>query len=105
MSQLILHKDGAYQIYSTISDGPYYVTALTLKQLRTHIRKTYGESGIRDLPQRLERAHRTGCSSVENMSLSDVIACNRAGPEESELSLDEFVAQHMTLPEDASANE
>lgn len=34
MPQAILHKDGAYQLYTTVADGPCYEQALTLDELK-----------------------------------------------------------------------
>jgi hypothetical protein len=102
MANLILHKDGAYNIYTTIADGPCYESALTLDQLTEVIRMDLGEQGLRDLPARLDRAHRTGCSSMADPdTLEECISCNRAGPNETRLSFDEFVAKYLTLPSNA----
>jgi hypothetical protein len=98
MAALILHKDGAYNIYGTIADGPHFESALTLEQLTEVIGQEFGEAGLRELPQRLERAHRTGCSSMRGETLEDCIACNRAGPNEANMPEDEFVRRYMTLP-------
>lgn len=97
MAKLIIHKDGAYNIYSTVSDGACYESALTLQQIELAIWSEHGEPGLFHLPARLERAHRTGCSSLTGETLEDCIAGNRAGPNETSLSLDEFVAKYLTL--------
>ena len=101
MGQLILHKDGAYNLYTTIADGACYESALTLEQLEEVIRFQFGEQGVRDLQQRLERAHKTGCSHRLGMTLAECIAANRAGENESKLSFDEFVERYLTLPHNA----
>lgn len=101
MGQLILHKDGAYNLYTTVADGACYESALTLEQLEQVIRFDLGEQGMRELPARLERAHKTGCSSMHGETLEDCICCNRAGENESELSFDEFVAKYLTLTPNA----
>lgn len=98
MGQFIIHKDGAYNIYSTISDGPHYVSALTLKELEEVIRTEFGEAGMRILPERLERAHDTGCSSLDGTNLRGCICGNRAGPNETKVPYDEFIAKYLTLP-------
>ena len=101
MANLILHKDGAYNIYTTVADGACYESALTLDELKRVVRFEQGEQGMRDLPARLERAHKTGCSSLRGETLEECILCNRAGPNETELSVAEFVAKYMTLPPNA----
>lgn len=95
---IILHKDGAYQLYSTIADGPEFVCALTLDQITQYANSKYGEEGLRRLPHRLARAHAVGCSSHIHESLEDCIKDNRAGPNESNLSYDEFIRMYLTLP-------
>lgn len=99
MPQLILHKDGAYQLYTTVADGPCYEQALTLEELTEVLRMDGGEAAVAALPQRLARAHRTGCSSVHGTTLSECIANNRAGPGESRVSEEEFIARWLTLPQ------
>ncbi len=101
MPKLILHKDGSYNIYTTVSDGACYESALTLEQLEKVIRFEQGEEGVLGLPARLERAHKTGCSALDGMTLEECISCNRAGPNETELSLAEFVDKYLTLTPNA----
>lgn len=104
MGQLILHKDGAYQIYTTVADGACFERALTLDELTEYIRQELGEAGLRELPQRLERAHKTGCSSMHGMTLAECLVANRAGENESELSFDEFVTRYLTLTPNAKVS-
>ena len=99
MANFILHRDGAYNIYTTIADCACYESAMTLDQLEKVIRFDLGEQGMRDLPYRLNRAHKTGCSSMSGETLEECISCNRAGPHETCLSVDEFVEKYMTLPQ------
>jgi len=98
MPQLILHKDGAYNLYTTVADGACYESALTLEQLEEVMRFEGGQRAIEALPARLERAHRTGCSSMRGETLEECIACNRAGPNEANMPVDEFVRRYLTLP-------
>lgn len=105
MPQLILHKDGAYNIYGTIADGPHFESALTLDQLTEVIGQEYGETGLRELPQRLERAHRTGCSSMRGETLEQCISYNRAGQNEANMPVDEFVRRYITLPHNKEVSE
>lgn len=98
MSNLILHKDGAYNLYSTIADGAYYEHALTLDELHEAIRFEQGQAGVDQLPARLKRAHATGCSSLVRETLAGCIKCNRAGLGERCMPFDEFVSKYLTLP-------
>lgn len=97
MAEIILHHEGAYNLYDSISDGARFVSALTLDQLESFIRTQYGEKGMETFTRRVERAHTTGTSSWGD-SLEKVICINRAGPKETRLTLDEFIAQYLTLP-------
>lgn len=100
MAHLILHKDGAYNIYSTIVDGPMYETALTLKQLEEAITEKYGEAGMRELPERLAKAHKTGCSAPGS-TLEGCISANSAGTDEPHMATAEFIAKFLTLTPNA----
>jgi hypothetical protein len=96
LADLIIHHNGAYNIFGTIADAPHYSSALTLDQLRQVMKENYGEHGLRTLPERLERAHKTGCSHIGGWTLDECIAGNRAGPNESAVSRDEFIAKYLT---------
>lgn len=98
MPQLILHKDGAYNLYTTVADGACYESALTLEQLEEVLRFEGGQMAIDGLPVRLDRAHKTGCSALDGRTLEECIECNRAGPNETRLTVDEFVERYLTLP-------
>lgn len=96
MGRGIIHHEGAYNLWTTVADGPCYESALTLDQLTEAIRLEFGEAGVRDLPERLRRAHVLGTSYV-GTTLDDLIACNRAGDKESKLTRDELIARYLTL--------
>lgn len=98
MAQLILHNAGAYQLYTTIADGPCYEQALTLDELKEVLRLEGGQVAIDALPDRLERAHKTGCSSIHGETLEECISCNRAGENEATVPVDEFIRRWVTLP-------
>jgi hypothetical protein len=102
MPQLILHKDGAYNIYTTVADGACYKHALTREQLEEVIRFDGGQRAVDELPHRLERAHKTGCSAISGETLEECIAGNRAGEDEANLTLEEFVARFLTLPQNTN---
>ena len=105
MADFIIHHNGAYNIFGTIADAPHYESALTLEQLRLVMKDSYGEHGLRTLPERLERAHRTGCSHVGGWTLDECISGNRAGPGESSLPREEFIARFLTLPASPNPNQ
>ena len=94
--QCIIHHEGAYNIYSSISDGPVFDTAITIEELTKWIAAERGRQGVANLPARLERAHETGSSAIP-YDLVDTVFANRAGPDETELSLVDFVERFLTL--------
>lgn len=94
MSNLILHHNGVYNLYSSVSDGPYYDSGLTLERLKEQTKFFYGCEGLSDLPARLKRAHKTGCSSIHGDTLQECVESNSEG-----LSTDEFIAQYLTIKE------
>jgi hypothetical protein len=83
-----------------VVDAPYFDSALTLDQLKEYTQEQYGKEGLRELSARLDRAHKNGCSAFD-MDLEECVSCNRAGPDESEVPLDEFVRKYLTLQEGA----
>lgn len=97
MPRYIIHKEGVYNLYSTVVDAPCYVHGLTLDQLKIAIEDERSQKGLDDLPERLERAHATGCSSFLE-TLEECIVTNRAGENETELSYEEFVNRFLTIP-------
>jgi hypothetical protein len=98
MANLILHHNGAYNIYCTISEGARYVSALTLTQLHSVLIDEGRDSD--EIKSRLDRAHDTGCSSINRQTLKDCISCNRAGENEAHLSEEDFISQFLTLKKD-----
>lgn len=96
MGKFIIHHEGAYNFYTTVGDGACYEEALTLEQVRQIVQEDLGNEGMRDLPARLERAHKTGCSSFYE-DLDSCLIANRAGPNETELSKEEFIKRFLTL--------
>jgi len=92
MSQIICHHDGKYNLYSTVSDGFCYVSALTLDQIKSLTKEEYGNHGMKELIKRLDRAHSTGCS-MHNETLEELLICNRAGKNEKYLTFDECIKE------------
>lgn len=96
MSKIICHHNGRYNFYSTISDGFCYVSSISLDQLTHLIKEEYGESGLRELPKRLERAHKFGSSSMFREQLDVFLCCNRAGENEAKLSTEECIKRFLS---------
>lgn len=101
MPQYLIHKDGAWNIYCTISDGAWFEHAVDQAELEAWYVMEHGRIGAAELPSRIDRAIRTGTSARTGESLDDLIAGNRAGPGEKRLNTDEFVRRYLTLPANA----
>ena len=97
MPTYIIHKDGAYNLYTTVADGPYFTRGITLTELKEYVRQEQGNDGLRYLDERLERAHETGCSSF-GLTLEECVSCNRAGPREANVPLEKFIAKFLSPP-------
>ena len=93
----IIHKDGVYNFYDTVSDGAWFVSGLTLEQLTEYYRERYGESAMAEFPRRLARAQERGTSCMISRSLESCVSCNRAGHRETHLPVEDFVAQFLTI--------
>ncbi len=97
MANFLIHKDGAFNLYNTISDRAVFKHAIDLQMLKSWYLEEYGVRGMTELPGRLKRALRTG-TSEHFSTLEDTVSCNRAGEGEATISCDEFVARFLTLP-------
>jgi hypothetical protein len=96
MANIICHRNGKYNFYTTIADGFCYESALTLEQVREVVKQQSGQNGLDQLPERLERAHKNGHSAMDGGTLEDFLCCNRAGENEAHLSFDECVRRFLS---------
>ena len=84
---LVRIKD-KYCEWSTIVDCP--VTYLmTIQELEAWTKAELGNEGLRELPERLKRVEETG-TSFHGTTAQEMIEGNRAGNDETELSIDEI---------------
>ena len=95
MSEVIIHHNGAYNIYSSISDSPFFESGLSLEQLTAYTEDEYGRVGLERLPQSLERAHAKGSSGLSSRTLHDVIAANSE-----RLTDKQFIEKYLTIRND-----
>ena len=90
MSQVILYREGAYQIYDKDLCMPVYTSAMTLVEVVKHLRDERGPTIFKDLHEEFDRAHATGSS--DGADLYSVIVANNK-----RLSPDQFVGRFLTL--------
>ncbi len=89
MGKCICHKDGVFFEWSTVVDAPIS-NGMNEKELRIYHKNIYGDLPIE---KRIERAIRKGTSMVDFVKLEDFVSGNRAGPYETEITLDEIMQQ------------
>ena len=89
MGRPIIKLGDYYLEYSSIVDAPI-MFGLTLEEFKDYYRTKYGTSGMDGLGARLERADLYGTSYLEKQNVGDAISCNRAGPDNSELTEEEI---------------
>lgn len=89
MPRYIVKLKNHYLEYSTIVDAPV-TWGMPLEEFKKYYQQEYGLDGMRSLPERLERVEAKGTSSQLDDSAEDCLSCNRAGPDETELTVDEI---------------
>ena len=97
MSRFIAEFGGRYCEWSTVVDGPT-TYLMTEKALEEYILAEYGEEGLKELPQRMERVRQTGCS-MRGWNKADLLGFNRAGPDESHLKTEKAMVARFTQSE------
>jgi len=75
-----------YCEWSTVVDAPT-TEGMTLAHLRRWYKRQFGESGMAELAGRLARADAKGTSAINDKDLAQTVWLNRAGPDETMLSL------------------
>jgi hypothetical protein len=83
--------ENEYVEWSSVVDAPVS-WIMTLDELKLHVSREQGNDGLRDLPRRLERVEKFGTSLIDPHyeSAEEYVRFNRAGPNESCLTMDEL---------------
>ena len=84
-------KGPRYVDWSTIWDAPTS-KALTRAEVKKHWKVNYGAEVSADIDDRLKDADKYGTDDLDHRSVKQIIAGNRAGPRESELTLTQIIA-------------
>jgi hypothetical protein len=100
MASILLHKDGVFNVYCTIADGPWFTSGVKEQDLKLALFLEYGKSGLMNYQREWERLLEYGTSSRMSPSIKEVISSNRAGPKEKKMSYDDFVAKFLTITDD-----
>lgn len=81
--------------WSTVVDAPV-TYAMTEDEFRVYHREEYGRSSDDGVDERIARAKTKGCSSRDpNETFEDLIRCNRAGANETEMSERQIVEYYF----------
>lgn len=91
MPTFICKFENRYFNWSTIVDAPTS-EPMTLDEFKVYYAAQFGSEGMLILPERLERVEATGCSSRDGSTFESMVACNRFGPNETELTLEQVKA-------------
>lgn len=76
--------------WSSVVDAPV-TYGMSRDELRAHIKAEQGAEGLRALPERLARCDAKGTSSFDDPSAEAVIRGNRAGADETMLSMEQII--------------
>lgn len=90
MGNPIIKLGGQYLIWSSISDAPN-TYGMTRHELEEHIREEHGRNGLRDLADRMVRVDAKGTSSHDDDSAETTVSGNRAGENETCLTVEQIV--------------
>lgn len=103
MPRLIAKFGELYCEWSTVVDAP--VTHLmTQVELRAYMQAEYGDSGVRNLDERLARVEQQGTSCRLGTTVQNLLNFNRAGPNEAHIgTLEEMVTAYTAPPEEQPA--
>jgi len=91
-----------YLEWSTVVDAPT-VFGMSLEEFKEYYKDEYGRQGMWDFDKRLERVEAKGTSSMMHNSVEEVISGNRAGKDETELTLKQIISYYCKYPTDEEA--
>ena len=82
-----------YLLWCTMVDAPATYGG-SLLALKNYYKDEYGEKGLLDLSDRLERVEKKGVSSHIHDSFEELIVFNRAGDDEEELTMQQIIEKY-----------
>ena len=89
MGRAIIKLHDYYFEYSTIPDAPV-TFGMKREEFEEYYRSEYGNSGMEELKTRMLRVDEKGTSFFSDKSAGEILSCNRAGPKEKRLTIDEI---------------
>lgn len=97
MGRYIIKINDKFFLWSTVVDAPI-TYGLTIDKLTEFIRFEYGQRGVDDLLERLRRVEAKGHSAHFDMTLDELLNGNRAGENETTLTVDEIYQKYAVPP-------
>lgn len=82
-----------YLEWSTVVDAPV-TYGMSLEQFRRHYQSEYGNSAMREFDERMKRVEDKGTSSLMHKSVAELVAYNRAGDNETRLTMKELIEKY-----------
>ena len=79
-----------YLEWSTIVDAPV-TYGMSLEEFNEYYKDTYGTDGMHGLPERMARVEEKGTSAINDDSGHETISFNRAGKNETCLSVEQII--------------
>lgn len=89
MGKFIMHHEGRFFEWSTVSDAPA-TDPMGAQAFVDYYRTQYGVSGLSGLETRMQRAIDKGTSAHGPEDFESIVFINRAGPNEAELTVEEI---------------
>jgi hypothetical protein len=89
---IVKFEPDLYCEWSTVVDAPV-TYGMTLKQLRSYVKRVYGNSGLDELPERLKRVDHHGTSLYDGTTVDDLIKSNRAGENEKRATKEQIITE------------
>jgi hypothetical protein len=88
-------RGARYLEYSTIVDAPV-TTGMTRDEFERHYVEQYGLTSVHDMRRRLAVVDKKGTSSMLHATVVETISYNRAGKDESRLTVSQLVDYYVT---------
>lgn len=94
MPSVIVKLDGKYLEWSSVVDAPT-TYGMTRDAFEVWYRDKYGRVSMVDFERRMARVEAKGTSCMDASSVDELVAGNRAGVEETELSMEQIVEHYV----------
>jgi hypothetical protein len=93
MGHYIIKIKDKYLVWSTVVDAPV-TYGMTLDELKDYTKEEHGNAGVKKLTSRLTRVETKGTSSHIDTSMEDTVSYNRAGANETKLTVDQIYQEY-----------